>query len=444
MEQNKKETCALGSGRAFALLQKLNFVREAGSAEELRAARLLQEELASFGVQSTLEPFEIDDAEACSAELTVLAPYRAQVPVTAYKCGGCTPEGGLEAALVYVENALDANLTDVRGKIVLVNGFLRLPVYRRLVQAGAAAFLTFSGALLDRENESDLFTRMLRAPLRRFGVLPGANMRISQAFELVKNGAARVRLEVHNTPVRRTSHNVTAVLPGTRLPDEILSFGAHYDSVPFSAGVYDNGAGSVLLMELARRFAAEPPARTVALNWFGSEEIGLEGSRAYVSAHAAELARHRLMVNVDVAGPVLGQETCCVSAGEELAHFTDAFMKLGGWPVPVQRGISSSDSVPFADAGVPAVNFSRSGAPGGAYIHCRDDVLRWLSPEALARTLAPLAAFSDALVNGAVFPFERRVPDDIVKDLDEYLYKKELGEAGRADAEKAAGEAPKG
>lgn len=87
-----------------------------------------------------------------------------------------------------------------------------------------------------------------------------------------------------------------------------MSFGAHYDSVLFSTGAYDNMSGSVIIMELLRYFAANPPRRTLKFNWFGSEEQGLLGSKAYVAAHEAELEKHRLMVNVDMAGPVLGSE----------------------------------------------------------------------------------------------------------------------------------------
>ena len=64
-----------------------------------------------------------------------------------------------------------------------------------------------------------------------------------------------------------------------------MSFGAHYDSVDFSKGVYDNGAGSVINMEILRYFKENPPKRTLKFMWYGSEEIGLEGSWAYVKAH---------------------------------------------------------------------------------------------------------------------------------------------------------------
>ncbi|MFR1479412.1 MAG: M28 family peptidase [Hydrogeniiclostridium mannosilyticum] len=56
----------------------------------------------------------------------------------------------------------------------------------------------------------------------------------------------------------------------------------------FSTGVYDNGAGSVINMEILRWFRSiRPPYSEV--HGYGSEEQGLEGSWAYVRAHAEEL-----------------------------------------------------------------------------------------------------------------------------------------------------------
>ena len=52
----------------------------------------------------------------------------------------------------------------------------------------------------------------------------------------------------------------------------------------------------------------------------------------------------------------------------------------------MKQGIYSSDSIPFADSGIPAVNFTRFGAQGAAYIHDRFDTLAFLSPEALEKT----------------------------------------------------------
>ena len=123
-----------------------------------------------------------------------------------------------------------------------------------------------------------------------------------------------MHIEIEAECYEGTSHNVCAVIEGTKYPDEIVSFGAHFDSVHFSTGVYDNMSGSVIIMEIMKYFAKHKPARTLKFNWYGSEEQGLLGSKAWVAAHKDELDKHVLMINVDVAGPILGQTGCPVLA----------------------------------------------------------------------------------------------------------------------------------
>lgn len=414
--------------RAFDLLGRMAFTRIAGTPEELKAAELLKAECESFGLSAAIEPFEIDGAIRCEASLTVTAPYQKQYPVRGYLCAESTPENGLTAPLVYVENAVAANLVGVRGKVVLVNGFLRVPVYKALMEAGAAAILTMDGSLRDEMDKTDLHQRKLRATMRTFGCVPAAHLRVADAMEMVSKGAAEVCLKVENENGTFTSHNVVAEILGTDFPEEMISFGAHYDSVEFSKGVYDNGAGSVVLMEAARWFKENPPKRTVKLCWYGSEEIGLEGSRAFVRDHKDELKNHRLMINVDVGAPILGVDRVAVTAGEDLLHFVDYLLKIRGYAAETRAGIYSSDSIPFADSGVPAVNFSRDGAQGAAFIHNRFDDMDFLSAEALGKTARIVMTFADAMINAAAFPVERKVPDNIHEEIDKYLFKKELEE----------------
>lgn len=414
--------------RAFDLLKRIGFTRVGGSEEECRAAQILRAECEAAGVPAVVEPFEIDDAELEAAELEILEPFRQAYPVTGYKCAQNTPEGGLTADFLYVEDATEVNLADARGKIVLVDGFMRVPLFRKLLDAGVVGIVTMEGALRDRLEETDLSTRKLRGPLRAFGNAPMVHLRVRDAFDLVSRGACRARLALKNTPVKKTSHNVVATIEGTERPDEILSFGAHYDSVEFSTGVYDNGAGSVINMEILRWFREHPPRRTVKFMWYGSEEQGLEGSWAYVRAHAEELKKHLLMINVDIGGPVLGGDKATVTAEENLVHYLDYFTKLNGYSVAVNQGIYSSDSIPFADSGVPGVNFYRAGAEGAAYIHCRHDTIGFLSAAMLEKTAVHVLDFGRSMANAAVFPVARKIPENMAEEVGKYLYKKELAE----------------
>lgn len=415
--------------REMELLEKIGFTRIAGSPEEEKAAQILKEECDKLGVPAIIQPFEIEQGIVEEATLEILEPFQQEIPVTGYQCAQNTPEEGLEAPFLYVENADDVSLSDARGKIVLVNGYMRVPLFRKLMKAGVAGIVTMEGQLRDKREETDLSTRKLRRTLRAFGNVPMVHTRVLDAIDMVRKGACKARLVLKGRTEEWTSHNVIATVLGTEKPEEIVSFGAHYDSVDFSKGVYDNGAGSVINMEVLRYFAENPPKRTLKFMWYGSEEIGLEGSWAYVKAHKEELEAHKLMINVDVGGPVLGVDRITATAEKALASYLEYFVKIHGFTAEVKQGIYSSDSIPFADSGVPGVNFSRDGAPGAAYIHDRFDTLSFLSAEMLEKTTRIVLEFGKEMAGAALVPVERKIPQNIVEDVEKYLYKKELSEA---------------
>ena len=405
--------------RAYELLDRIGFIRTSGSDQEKEASQILMDEIQSLGIEAMREPFEVEDAIVHRAILKVCEPYEKSYEVTAWKC---CPNAKLEGELYYAQDALTpVDLANMKGKIVLVNNYLRLPTYKKMLESGAIAFITYQGSLLEKREDSDLDTRKLRANFRKYGNLPGVNMLVEDAFELVVKKAHKVYLEIEQENVTLTSHNVYATIPGTEDPKTIITLGAHYDSVPFSTGVYDNGAGSVIIMEILREFVAHPPRRTVKFCWFGSEEVGLEGSKAYIAKHPEEVAKTRLMINVDVAGAPLGKDVAMITGPESLVSYIEYLACAENFSLHAKQDIYSSDSTPFANAGVPAVSFCRFGTQGAAFIHCRHDVIQYLSADSLEATAAFVNTFASEIVNTAVFPVERTMPDNMVKKVHEYL-----------------------
>ncbi|MBE6936893.1 MAG: M28 family peptidase [Ruminococcaceae bacterium] len=412
--------------RAFALLKELAYEKVSCSPAERRAAERILAEAKQAGVEANLEEFSVACGRVDHAKLVVTAPYRKEYEVTGYERAAATPEDGLDAEFYYAENVLPVHLAQCRGKIVLINGRLRRADYEKLTQAGAAAVLTFSGSTIDRLSESDCDIRKLREQLTEpFGALPAMNLRAADAAEIVRRGATTMHLELSGENYEGTSQNVCAVIPGTTYPDEIISFGAHYDSVYFSTGVYDNISGSVILLELMRYFAEHRPARTLKFNWFGSEEQGLLGSKAWVAAHEDELSRHRLMINIDVAAPTLGQNSALIMANDNAVGYVDALMMEHGTACRVTADIYSSDSVSFTDRGVPAINLCRFGAPGAGFIHDRRDNLksRFIDERALDITLQQALFLSCRIDSAKVFPIAREIAEPIRRKVDEYLFK---------------------
>ena len=414
--------------RAFNLLKELAYVRVSGSEDEKRAAERLLEIAASTGAEAHIEEFPVQNGRIHHAKFVVTEPYYKEYEVTGYERAASTPKEGLDLEFYYGENLLPAHMANVKGKAVLTNNYLRRADYEKLIKAGAAAIITFSGTVIDRRSETDCDIRKLREMLTEpFGAAVAMNLRAQDAQEIVRRGAKKVHIELDSECYEATSRNVCATIEGTKYPDEIVSFGAHFDSVNFSTGVYDNISGSVIIMELLHYFAKHKPERTLKFNWYGSEEQGLLGSKAWVKAHEDELEKHVLMINVDVAAPILGQNSAPILATEGAVGYVDALMREAGLACDCKLDIYSSDCIPFADKGVPAVNLCRFGGMGTAFIHDRRDNLKngFLSEQALDITLQQALHLSKRVVNAAVFPIKREISDEIVKKVDKYLFKNE-------------------
>jgi carboxypeptidase Q len=86
-----------------------------------------------------------------------------------------------------------------------------------------------------------------------------------------------------------------AEIPGTdpNLKDELVMLGGHLDSWASATGATDNGAGTIVAMEVMRILTALhiQPRRTIRVALWTGEEQGLLGSRGYVSQHFGEFPR---------------------------------------------------------------------------------------------------------------------------------------------------------
>jgi len=403
--------------RAFSLLKKIGFTRMGGTEEELAAAKILAEEVKSIGGQARIEEFDVN---AQTIKTQKMFADGVEYEVVAYGNSGSTPKEGLTAPFYYME-FFDNDIAkfEAKGKIVLTNSYMSLATYKSLADTGCVGFITFGGDVLDKKTNSDLMTRELRQPLKDYKTLPGVNMRAADAMKLVKQKPKNITICIEQDEFKSKSRNVIAEIPGDL--EETVVFTAHYDSVNFSKGVYDNGSGSVLLMEMYRHYLKNHPRRTLRFIWTGSEERGLLGSKSYIATHEKDLEKIVLCINVDVGAPVLGIERILVTAEESLTHAIDYMAKELGYAIQVKTDIYSSDAIPFADKGIPGVNFMRDGALGCNHIHDRNDTMFYLSSDALKSTGEFLEKFADRYINSYVFPVPRKIPDDIKKKVDKYL-----------------------
>ncbi len=101
--------------------------------------------------------------------------------------------------------------------------------------------------------------------------------------------------------------NLSVERAGSSLSKELVVVGAHYDSALGTPGADDNASGVAVALELARRFAASSPARTVRFVFFTNEEPPHFRDGTMGSLHAAEASRKanediRAMLSLETIG----------------------------------------------------------------------------------------------------------------------------------------------
>lgn len=404
-------------------LKDLNFVRLSTTEGETKAAEILCGKIKDMGGDPHIETFKVPTYEVKKVSLEATEPFNKKYEVTAYGYSGNEAKETIEAEFQYIEGYDELSLRDVKGKVVLLSGNPGADQFESLIKAGAVAFIGIAGSFLDKKGSFDLDVRMLRERQLKKGVIPGVCVHINDALAMVESGVKKVKLTLEQDEHEADSRNVVAEVKGTEFPDEIIIFTAHYDSVVFSHGMFDNGSGTVTLLELLRHYINNPPKRTVKFVLTGSEERGLFGSKSYVRDHEDELEKIKVCINVDMTGVVLGRDYCRVTGEEAIVHSVDYFAKIIGYGITAYQDIYSSDGIPFADKGIPALNFYRSAIPGLTNIHCRNDVLNRMNPKYLAQTCIFIEKYMDLLVNAEVFPIARKMPDNMVEKVNKYLGK---------------------
>ncbi|MFF5522668.1 M28 family metallopeptidase [Streptomyces coeruleorubidus] len=153
----------------------------------------------------------------------------------------------------------------------------------------------------------------------------------------------------------RTGYNLIADWPGGDA-NQVVMAGSHLDSVSSGPGINDNGSGSAAVLEtaLAVSRAQYKPAKHLRFAWWGAEEVGLVGSRHYVSRLATgDRSRIGAYLNFDMIGsPNPGYFVYDDDPAIEKT-FKEYFAGLG---VPTEietEGDGRSDHAPFKSAGVP-------------------------------------------------------------------------------------------
>ena len=222
--------------------------------------------------------------------------------------------------------------------------------------------------------------------------------------------------------VERTTHNIVAVLPGKdkRLKHEYIVVGSHYDHLglggknsgsrrPDTLGVHpgadDNASGDAVVLELAKYFKKVRAKRSLIFAFFGAEEQGLVGSKAFLEwmkqhdDRRINLPKDKngivAMVNLDMVGRMrdhamsvsgTGTSSTFKSMAERAAEQTQ--LNISCTP----DGYGPSDQASFVAQDIPVL-FLTTG--GHMEYHTPDDVPSTLNYDGMQQTLE----FSQSLIS---------------------------------------------
>jgi hypothetical protein len=169
--------------------------------------------------------------------------------------------------------------------------------------------------------------------------------------------------------------NTIAEIKGSEKPDEYIILSAHFDSWDGASGATDNGTGTLTMMEAMRilKKLYPNPKRTILAGHWGSEEQGLNGSRAFVEDHAEIVKNIQAVFNQDN-----GTGRVVSISGSGFLHSYDYINRwLSKVPQSVREPIvttfpgtpstGGSDHASFIAAGVPAFSLSSLSWSYGTY-----------------------------------------------------------------------------
>lgn len=358
--------------------------RSSGTEREKAAADFIADRLRSLGYDVSLQEFSVGNQIGRDSKLDVLSP---QANVVSLAMGNSAP-GRVEGRLVVAGLGRTGDYPpESRGAIVLLRRG-EITFEEKLNNAAAAGAV---GAVVFN-NEAGIFPGTAGS-----SSIPAVTISMEDGERLAtaaRSGETNVRLEVGAVSAS-SSQNVVARPPGKEC--ETVT-GGHYDSVPQAPGANDNASGAATVLEIAAVLSGRDEKGSNCFVLFGAEELGLIGSRNYVS-QLDKSAKERLkaMLNLDMVG--VGDQTWWLIGSESLVRRMNEIagsLNIQTEPHELERG-ASSDHASFTAEGIPAVMFHRWE---DNLLHTPQDVTSRVQPQYLEEAARMGVALLESLNSG--------------------------------------------
>lgn len=392
--------------------------RMAGSEGERESAELTRDALDAAGARDArLEAFDIQGWARGTSEI--------RAGDTTQDCIALprSPDESATGELVDLGYGLpeDFEEADIEGKVVMVatnvpshyDRFIhRREKYYYAVEGGAAAFVFknhVEGCLPPTGSVGTADAPIGDVPA--VGVSKEVGARLARRFDGEEVEVA-VEADVHDA----TSQNVHAELgPDT---DEAVLVTSHVDAHDIAEGAMDNGAGTAMVVEMARTLADREDELDTKVHFiaYGAEEVGLVGSG--YDAENSDFDSIKAIVNNDgvVRGRTLTFFTHGFDALEQAAEGVGSEFDHPIKTIPEQG--PHSDHWPYVKWGVPGFHvMSETGDEGRGWGHTYADTIDKLEVRDL-REQAILLTELTVQVAGDGFDVAHKDPEEIAEALE--------------------------
>ncbi|MEO6187765.1 MAG: M20/M25/M40 family metallo-hydrolase [Ginsengibacter sp.] len=270
-------------------------------------------------------------------------------------------EFGTKNSIAKMQRNRDS-ITTAWGKRMINSGYNIITLTDALEKAGAVGIIT--------NNWSNGFgvDKIFSAYTKKIPTLDIALEDYGLLYRLAEDGTSpKFSVFVESKELGMVpTFNTIAEIKGSTKPDEYVVLSAHFDSWDGATGATDNGTGTITMMEAMRilKKVYPNPKRTILVGHWGSEEQGLNGSRAFVEDHPEIVKNIQAVFNQDNGtGRVVEiQGQGFLNSYEYierwLSSVPDSIRNQIATSFPGVPGSGGSDFASFVAAGAPAFSLS--------------------------------------------------------------------------------------
>jgi len=397
--------------------------RLAATDAEARARDWAVKRLTAMGFANVhVEPFTMPVWTRGAESAEIVSPFPQKLAVAALGYSGSTGAQGITGQIAYFDSVDALRLAPdsaVRGKIVFIDhnmmpaqdgsGYGQFGAPRR--QGPTIASLKGAIGIVIRSIGTD-HHRNPHTGVQYFTdgarPIPAGALSVPDAEQLVRILKRGQPVTMHLTLVSEKheggqSGNVIAEVPGRDPKGPVLLVGGHLDSWDLATGAIDDASGVAITTAAAKHIMdAGRPLRTIRIVWFGAEEPGGFGGKAYAEAHGKE--PHAIAGESDFGADRVWRFSSQLMKSDPAAY---AQLAASLAPLGITRNdkgeADGTDVEPTINAGAPWISLNQDGTRYFDWHHTPDDTLDKIDPVQLRQNVAAWTAML-AILSGGIEP----------------------------------------